>query len=215
MAFKMQLQGDWKNASVFTKGFQSKAKLSLAIGTFLLREAETMRRFVLQGFINQGLGNPWRKLSPWTIAGRRLNRFGGTKALIHTAEMLKSVSTVISPDGLTAFCGIMYQTKRPGGQSAVNIAKVQEFGYGPVARKITPKMARYIGLLLKYMPDRKKQYRSKGQPKRTGNKVMIVRIPPRPFMGPARPAFMVGAEQRMIEFFAIRLPKGDVPKKVK
>lgn len=203
MSFKMYLSGDWKKATAVSKWYGNRAKMNAAISAFLLREAEVMRKLVIQGFIRQGLSTPWRKLSPWTLAARRLKNFSGTKALIHSAEMMKSVTTSISADGMTAFCGILYQARRSDGQSMVNIAKIHEFGFGPKAIRVTPKMAKYIGLLLRYMPEK----RAKRRIRKASGGMFILVIPPRPFFGPARPIFMQGAEKRMMAFFSKHAPR--------
>lgn len=181
------------------------ANIDRKIQVFLAREAELMRGHIIQGFTNSGISAPWKPLSPWTLAMRRFRKFGGTKPLIHSGEMRKSVITESS--GYQAFCGILYSTRAKNGQPMVNLAKVHEFG-ATIVLKITPKMRKFLAMIAKFAGFAKKKSSGGGSSRSSG--VLIIRIPPRPFMFPARQKLEQGQIARVEKFFPSLTVQGTV-----
>src|SRR5437868_15516468 len=95
--------GDWLKArdmvSGMVGGFQSSLQKALR------QEAEGLRKEIVVGLTNQAPGcDPLRPLADTTLASRRLEKFGGTKALIRRGELRKSITVVVR--GFTAFVGV-------------------------------------------------------------------------------------------------------------
>lgn len=196
MPYSVQLEGDWTKSKPAMR--KVARMMDVKIRSFLIREAEIMRMLVVHTFAAQGVPRPWLKLSPWTIAGRRLHRFRGTKALIWSGEMRKSISTQWNEGRKSAFCGIKYNTKSSDGRSMVNIARIHEFGSKKIAIRITPRMRKYLAVLARYLP---RGARRKKRDKITVTGIVVFRIPPRPFMRPQLPVFRLNAERRARAFF--------------
>ena len=79
-------------------------------------------------------------------------------------------------------------------ESLVDIAQIQEFGGPPVIIPITPKMRRYLAVLLKRA----------GTPRsaRSGRGVVVTQVPPRLFLRPAFEKFRTGVGQRLLQRLA-------------
>jgi len=199
MGFTVELVGDWRERAA--SGRRVSSLMKVRIRSFLIREAEEMRRLVGHAFVSQGAPGKWPKLSPWTIAGRRLNRFGGTKALIWSGEMRKSISTSWDEGSQSAFCGIMYQKKGMNGQSMVNIAKIHEYGSKRFAIRITPRMRKYLAVLARYLP-RGARMTKRDRKRHIVTGIIVIKIPPRPFMRNQLPVFRLNAERRARAWFA-------------
>lgn len=198
MGMSVTLEGDWKNKT--EAGRRIARLMDVKIGQFLIREAEIMRMLVGHSFAAQGTPRAWQKLSKWTIANRRLNRFGGTKALIWSGEMRKSISTSYDPNRKASFCGIKYKTKAPDGKSMVNLAKLHEYGSKKIAIRITPRMRRFLFVLAKFLP-RGMRWTKRNKRGHYTTGIIVIQIPPRPFMGPQKPVFALNAERRARAFF--------------
>ena len=133
-------------------------------------------------------------LSPWTIAGRKSGGGkGGDKPLNASGDMLGSISvvpnTIKEPE---KFIGIPRAATGHNGQ-VMNLADIHEFGRTIVIR-VTPKMRRFLfGVLLKNMPA------GGGGKGGGGKKIMVIRIPARPFIVPA---FEEGAKEAQGRFEA-------------
>lgn len=177
--------GDWALARrVLTGGA---GKLRAAIETAMRQEAEGLRNEIVQGITSQAPGGePFKPLSPLTIATRKLKGRGGTKALIESASMRNSVRVVFRSSELAAFVGV---PRAAGGGKRVSIAKLHEFGGPPVIQPITPKMRRFLFAL----------YKKAGKEPDTdaaGRGVVVHQIPPRPFLRPAFARWSKGVKQR-------------------
>jgi phage gpG-like protein len=169
------------------------ARLDAKIQQFLKREAEIVRGKIVTAFPKQGLNSPWKKLSKWTLAMRKFKGFGGTKALIHTGELRKSIVTQHEKDH--SFVGVLYTARSTTGKPLVNIARVQEYG-ATIVIKITPKMRKFLAFIARFAGFQK-QTKSGG-----GRSFLIIVIPPRPFMEPARYAWIPGLNQRIKQVFS-------------
>jgi phage gpG-like protein len=156
------------------------------------QEAHALRNEVVQGLTKQAPGGePIRPLSPLTIAARQLAGFGGTKALIVTAELRNSITVIIEGD--EAFIGVTRTARSSDGTSLVDLAQLHEYGGPPVIIPITPKMRRYLFAMLR---------RAGKEPSGGGGGgrgVIVTQVPARPFLRPAFEKFRQGAEQRFLE----------------
>lgn len=198
MSFTVVLDGDWSKQKMTAKKLMN--HMPQRIEVFLRREAEVMRALVIVAYDAQGIPHRWKKLSPWTIAGRRLHGFRGTKALVWTGEMRKSISTAWDSASQSAFCGIQYQTKSADGKSMVNIAKLHEYGSKRIAIKITPRMRRYLAVLAKFLP-RSARMKKKDRKRHIATGIIVIQIPARPFMRTQLPVFRLNAPVRARKFF--------------
>lgn len=170
--------GDWRKA---TEALTHLSKFYMdAARKAVLQEAEYFRKEVVQGIRKQEpAGAKFKELSPWTIAARRLQRFGGSKALIRRGDLIGAIR--VHEVGNTVFVGIMRTATSKSGGNLVNIGAIHEFGSRPIVLRITPKMLRYLGLLMKFLPRDAKRRERKTVP---GTGIIILRIPARPFFAP-------------------------------
>lgn len=120
-----------------------------------------------------------------------------TKPLIQTADLLNSIRVVPPRPSEQAFIGVLRTARGRDGRSLFNIAKIHEYGAGPKAVKMTEKQRRYLMAMLSKVGIR-------GQGARGGGGVLIIRIPPRPFLGPVFAA-EYGSQSKVSERFLARL----------
>lgn len=179
--------GDWALARrILAAGG---TRLKSAIGTAVRQEAELLRNEIVRGITSQAPGGEaFKPLSPLTIASRKLAGFGGTKALIRRGDLRNGITTIVQGD--EAFIGVPRKARGADGKSLVDVAKVQEFGSDPIVIPITPAMRRYLAVL----------FEKAGSPRRpgSGRGVVVVTIPPRPFLRPAFKAFRRGSRERFL-----------------
>jgi phage gpG-like protein len=196
MALIITITGDLRAAATMNTWITSKFK------AFLTREAEVARGFAVAGFTSQGVGGAtWKPLSPFTLAVRRMNKFAGTKALIHTGELRKSIITRVDSSGMSAFAGVSYAAINKDGKRMANIAKTHEYGSRPIVIRITPKMRKFLWVVMKFMGVSPKAGTGKGS-SGTGAAYMVIRIPARPFMRPAIKLWRVGVLSRAEQIFS-------------
>jgi len=161
-----------------------------AVEHALFQEAHELRKNIIQGITQQAPGGlPFRPaLSPLTLVARKLKRFGGSKTLMVRADLRNSVAVVAK--GCEAFVGVLRKARSRTGGKMVDIAEVQEFGSRPIVIRVTPRMRRFLWAML----------RKTGidQPSRATGKsrYIVTRVPARPFLRPARDAFVKGLRQR-------------------
>jgi len=186
--------GDWALARrLLARG---PARLKDAIGTAVRQEAQLLRKTIVEGLTNQAPGGqPIAPLAQTTLAARRLKGFRGTKALLRRGDLRNSITVVM--DGDEAFIGVLRKARSRGGAALVNVAQVQEFGAGPFIVAITPKMRRFLFVLMR---------RAGISPSREGGSkgAVVIRIPPRPFLRPAFESFKRGAQKRFLRRVADR-----------
>jgi len=155
----------------------------------LRAEAEGLRREIVLGLTNQAPGgDPILPLAETTLAARRLTGFSGTNALIHRADLRNAMSVTLQ--NLSVFVGVPRKTVR--GKSLVDIAKMNEFGFGPIVIRVTEAMRRFLFVLYR------EAGMERGGGEGHGRGVVIVRIPARPFLRPAFEKWRVGARQRFL-----------------
>jgi hypothetical protein len=183
----MRKAGDWSLARrILAEG---PMKLKASIGTALRQEAEVLRKGIVTGISEQAPGGePFKPLSPLTLAARKLAGFGGTKALMVRGDLRNSVAAIVQGD--EAFVGVPRKARGRDGRSLVDVAQVQEFGSNPIVIPITTRMRRFIFAMLR-------QAGKEPQPG-AGKGVVVVTIPARPFLRPALRKFVEGAERRFL-----------------
>ena len=186
--------GDWARArQLLAAGPQ---RLRSAIGVAIRREAQGLRNEIVQGLTSQAPGGePIKPPAPLTLAARQLEGFGGTKALLVRGDLRNSISVI--SDGDEVFVGVLRTAKGSTGESLADIAQLQEFGGPPVIIPITPKMRRFLFVLLK----RAGVTPSGG----SGRGVVVTQVPARPFLRPAFEKFRVGGGRRLLERIAEQL----------
>jgi hypothetical protein len=133
-------------------------------------------------------GEAFKPLSPLTLAARELGGRGGTKALIVHADLRNAVEAIVEGD--EAFVGVPRKARGKDGKALVDVARIQEFGAGPIVIPMTPAMRRFLFALLR----RAGEDVSGGD----GDGVVIVNIPARPFLRPAFRAFVKGVQARFL-----------------
>lgn len=178
--------GDWGRMHA-TLGQYSRG-LRNAMQKALQQEGQRLRRDVVQGITRQAPGDePFKRLAPLTVATRRLRRVFGTKALLDRADLRNSIG--MESRGDNVFVGVLRAARRRRGGSLVDLARTHEFGHGPVVISITPRMRRFLAALYKAAGvSRTSMGRARG--------VIVMTIPPRPFLRPAFRSFSRGAAER-------------------
>ncbi len=180
--------GDWARARALLSA--SSGRLKGAVETALKQEAHALRNEVVSGLTAQAPGGePIRPPAPLTLATRRLKGFSGTKALIVRGDLRNAISVITAGDEV--FVGVLRSAKSSSGQSLADVAQLQEFGGPPVIIPITPKLRRFLFVLL----------RRAGVAPRGGNGrgVVVTQVPARPFLRPAFEKFREGAGRRFLE----------------
>lgn len=163
----VHLTGDWKQLDTTLK--KAPGDITRARRGLLQSEAKFLEGKLRWGIIKQAPGGKrFKPLAQSTIAARRAAGITGNKALIATGELLKGISARKSGRGW--FVGFQ-------DQNLSRIARLQEEGFGPVVRKMTPKMRRYLfGVVFKNSP-------GTGRPGARRGFVTIT-VPARPFFRP-------------------------------
>lgn len=170
--------GDWEVARRILAGAGPRVRRALEAA--VAQEAHYMRRLIVEGMRTQAPGDqPFRPLSPNTLAIRRFKRFRGSKALIRRGD-LRNAWTVRTMPGARAFVGIMRTARNRDGRPLANIEELNEYGSRPIVIPITPKMRRFLHAAL-----------GPGGPQPSGNGggetgtgFLVVRIPARPVIAP-------------------------------
>jgi hypothetical protein len=178
--------GDWARVAAIVRNMRNKYEAS--VRRAMLREAHYLRGKMIEGIAQQApAGQPFAPLSPMTLAMRQARGFAGSKALIVTGALRRSITVVHVGGGDlggAVFVGVHRQTKGPGGKSMVNIAEIHEFGRS-WTQPLSAKARRYLFAVMKkaglLMGPRMKGggYYSSG----SSSKVSI-NIPARPFVRP-------------------------------
>jgi hypothetical protein len=176
----LKLTGAWTKASQVVQTMADRFQRAAEKAT--LQEAHRLRAAIVENITSGGAssGAPFQPLSPLTLIMRRFRRnFAGTKPLIQTASLRNAVNVVKVGNGMV-FVGIPRKAKSKTGGSLVNVAEVHEFGSKTYSITMTPKMQRFL----------MKAFRSAGVVGSGGKGsgsggVITIRIPARPFVGPA------------------------------
>lgn len=183
----VQKSGDWVVARRLLAA--GPTRLKTAIGTALRQEAQLLRKEIVQGLTKQAPGGEaLAPPSPLTLAAREMKGRGGTKALLVRGDLRNSVSAIVQGD--EAFVGVPRKARTQNGRAMVDVARVQEFGEGPIVIPMTPAMRRFLFALLRKADVEPREGSGKG--------VVVINIPARPFLRPAFRKFSEGAQQRFL-----------------
>jgi hypothetical protein len=178
------LSPDWAQASRIASTMQG--RFTKALDRAVMKEAQYLRGMMVKGIASGAPGgNPFKPLSPMTLALRSAGGFGGTKPLIRTGALRSSI-TVIRLSGGRVFVGVSRSAKGADGKSLANLGELHEFG-GTSTR--TLRQRRYLAIKLREagisMP--------KGGGAPLGSKITI---PARPFIGPVLKTYAKPADVR-------------------
>jgi hypothetical protein len=123
----LSLTGDWAEATRIAKTLVD--RFEKAVDRAVLKEANYLRGQMVKG-ITSGApgGNPFKPLSPMTLALRSAGGFGGSKPLIGRTSALRMSIAVVRLGGGRVFVGVHRSAKGADGRSLLNIAKLMEFG---------------------------------------------------------------------------------------
>lgn len=178
--------GDWAKATKIA--LTMRAKFLAGLERAVLKEANLLRGWMINGIAAQAPGGAaFAALSPVTLALRKAQGFGGTKALIRTGALRGSISVLKLPGGAPkVFVGVLRKSRAKDGKSLANVAEIHEFG---ATIKKTRKMLRYLFAMIGKAGgtgpvgrDAKGRF-TRG--KYTGaSSGPTIRIPPRPFVQP-------------------------------
>ena len=113
-------------------------------------------------------------------------------------DLRNSIAVII--DGEDVFIGIRRSARSSEGERLVNLGELHELGGPPTIIPITPKMRRFLFALLRQAG----QVPTGG----SGRGVVVVQVPPRPFLRPAFAAYRVGAGRRFLDRVAHQLGLG-------
>lgn len=195
----LRLAGEWELARRLLAN--ASTQLTTAVNKALRQEAHALRNDVVQGLTRQAPGGePIRPLAPLTLASRRLEGFRGTKALLESGELRNSIA-VIERAG-EVFIGVLRTARSREGQSLVSLAELHELGGPPVVIPLTPKMRRYLAVLVRQAGAASG---AGGGGARGGAGVVVVQTPARPFLRPAFERFRKHASRRFLERVAAHL----------
>lgn len=120
--------------------------------------------------------------SQWTTFGQAVGagvrKVGGSKILIQSGALRNSITVVRRGRG-QVFIGVLRSAMSRNGRKLYNIARIHEYGMGPVAIRWTPQSRRWWFAML-----RQAGLAPKGGGKGLPGGMRLVRIPPRPFLRP-------------------------------
>lgn len=186
------LVGDWAKAGMITSTMVARFKKASDMATRI--EAERLRAHMIKG-IRSGApgGQKFADLSSTTIKVRKFVGRGGSKPLIQSGMLVGSIKVKKYPGGIY-FVGI---SKTADGGRA-NIAEMNEYG-ATIAARLTPKALRFLHAVARQYANRdeKGRFIPKSQrgssnvvkpPSGGGVGIIIIRIPPRPFVQPTADA---------------------------
>ncbi len=181
--------GEWRRAAQLLN--RAAGGMERSIDRALRVEAEGLRAEIITGLTDQAPGGePIRPLAATTLAARRLDGFEGDKALLRRADLRNAISVTVR--GLAAFVGVPRKTVH--GKSLVDIAKMNEFGFGPIVIAITEAMRRFLFALFRELGEGAGGGGGTGG----GAGVVIIHIPPRPFLRPAFDKWRKGVRERFL-----------------
>lgn len=182
MKFDIAKIGDWRAAAnILGNAYMNAAR---AIELAAKQEAHFFERKLKEGMQSGAPGGKrYEPLSPVTLALRKFAGFKGTKPLIQTGAMLRSIHVV--KRGALYFVGIDRSAKSADGESMVEIAEMHENGAGPFVVEMTPAARRYIAMALKDAG----LLSGGGGGGGDGLNIAVIKIPARPTFGPVMEAY--------------------------
>jgi len=173
------LIGHWKDANNLLGEFSS--RLHKATEVAMKSTAINLEGTIKKGIRDQAPGGvKFKAPSKMTLASREFSgKKGRTKALIVDSDLLNSITHKADAD--SAFVGIKRsaRSKKGDGKKMINIAEIQEKGFGPIVIPFTPKAKRYLFAMMKATG---MAVKAKSVSTGTGKNVIIVYIPPRSYL---------------------------------
>lgn len=189
--------GDWALAARLLRTGAARART--AVDHAVQQEAQFLRRKVVEGIREQAPGGQaFDPLAPATIAKRNLRGFRGTKALLVRGDLRNSFIVRRTGWG-SAFVGILRTARGRDGQPLANVAELNEFGSRPIVIHVSPQMAAFLGALARASGH---DGVGGGGGIRTG--IVVVQIPPRPFIRPVVERYF-GNETMVSQRFLARI----------
>lgn len=190
--------GDWPGAERILR--TGSVRVRRAIDQAVQQEAHFLRSKVVEGLRTQAPGGQGLlPLAPATIAKRNLRGFRGTKALLVRGDLRNGF--VVRREGwASAVVGVLRTARGRDGQPLANVAELNEFGSRPIVIHVTPQMQAFLGALARASGHDSGAGSSGGGGARTG--VVVVQIPPRPFIRPVVDRYFGNANVVRDRFFA-------------
>lgn len=183
----VQKSGDWAVARRLLR--TGPIRFKAAVGVALRQEAQLLRNEIVQGLTKQAPGGQaLAPPSPLTLSAREMKGRGGTKALLVRGDLRNTLAAIVQGD--EAFIGVPRKARAEGGKALVDVAKIQEFGFGLIVIPMTPAMRRFLFTLL-----RRADLEPSGG---SGKGIVIINIPAGPFLCPAFQKFSQGAQARFL-----------------
>jgi len=167
--------GDWTRVAKLLAG--APRRVQAAIDKAMLQEGQFLRTKIIEGIREQAPGGrAFKPLAPTTLAIRKFQGFGGTKALLVHGALRNSVT--VTKDGDRVLVGVHRTAKGRAGQSLVNVAATHELGSRPIVMKLTAKARAFLHAAFRKAG---LDAPSTGRPS-TG--IAVVQVPARPFLSP-------------------------------
>ena len=191
--------GLWSQTAGFIGNVGVKSRAALMLAT--KREAIFAVGEMKKGIRDQAPGGQtFQALSELTLAKRKAKDVKGTKALIRHADLFRSIRAV-GPigGGDTVFAGVLRTATGRNGQNLANVAAVQEFGQTMAINVDKPgkggKTTRdfFLALFLKGLIS---------APLKGTTRILIVVVPPRPFVAPVLKNMEKGRAGRFLDVMA-------------
>lgn len=171
--------GDWNDARKILKA--SDVALKRAIQKTLLQEALLYKKEIVKGIRKQSPGGKtFQPISDSTKKVRRALGFRGTKALIRTGDLIRSITVVRRRNGV--FIGVPRTAQSKSGKPLFELARIHEEGTDPFVIRVTPKMRKFLHATLGARG--KKKSRTGGGFAGASSQIIIIQIPARPFLAP-------------------------------
>ena len=172
---KVTKVGDWTRVGQLLAG--APKRVQVAIDKAVLQEAQFLRTKIVEGIREQAPGGrAFAPLAPTTLAIRRFQGFGGTKALLVHGDLRNTVT--VTKDGDRVLVGVLRTARNRAGRPLVDIAALNELGSRPIVMRLTPKARAFLHAAFRRAG---LDATAAGQPS-TG--LAIVQIPARPFLSP-------------------------------
>lgn len=214
----------------------AQVSMPAAMRLIAAHEGEELRAIIVKGIKNQAPGGkPFLPHARLTLITRLMKRFRGKKIMQVTNQLVAGIQ--VTMEGGKAYIGVPENIKREErGQELYRIALIQEHG-GVIVIRRTVKMQRFLMALMRkaglgrYVRTRSRRsgkwIKSRFQPKSSTKKkgetktgennasrgVIVVRIPPRPYIAPAVKIYVKQRKQMEQRVAALLLKKlfGNTP----
>lgn len=184
----VKMVGPWTKTQLKFIALSNPIVITTAINRAVGKEAHRLRGIMIKGFNAQGPeGAKWKPLSPMTLKIRKAMGKRGSKALMRTGDLRKSINVVREESAW--FVGVHRNAKSRDGTELVNIAEIHEFGTKKFNVRVTTQMRKFFLFLhIKSKGKRKRKSKKVGKnvimPLPKSKTVLVIRIPKRPFIFP-------------------------------